>query len=282
MEMITAARKMMMETRPLVLGPYRGMIAPAYDDPALLRAISPPEEIWSRPGIEVLNDKRNRVGILRLRLASGAGADIVVKEFSSRGVNGLKSLVLPSKAAKAWRGALVLGQKGLATAAPVAYLEKRRRGLVESSFFLAERIAGAEEVRHLFRRSSPDDMRALLASLARHLSLCHDRGILHRDLSDGNVLVRKEADGRLAFFLLDTNRVRVRKKIRGLARAKNLIRLGVPAAYQEVFLREYFHPRQLPKSSWLWYKMNKAVFSGYIGWKKKLRLRRIARKLGIQ
>jgi len=264
------------------LGPYRGMIASAYDDPAFFRAISPPPEIWSRPGVEVLNDKRNRVGILRLHPAAGAGADIVIKEFSSRGVNGLKSIVLPSKAAKAWRGALALRQRGLATAAPVAYLEKRRHGRAESSFFLAERIADAEEIRHLFRRSSPEDLRTLLISLARHLSVCHDRGILHRDLSDGNVLVRKEPDGTMTFFFLDTNRVRVRKKICGLARAKNLIRLGVPAAYQEVFLREYFHPRQLPKTAWLWYKINKTVFSGYIGLKKKLRLRRIARKLGIQ
>ena len=277
-----AGSKVMMEAKRLVLGPYQGMIDPAYDDPALLGAISPPEEIWSRPGVEVLIDKRNRVGMMRLRLASGVSADIVLKEFSSRGVNGLKSLLLPSKAAKAWRGALALRQKGLATAAPVAYLEKRKRGRVDSSFFLAERIEGAEEVRHLFRRFPPDDLRALLASLARHLSVCHDRGILHRDLSDGNVLVRKEPDGRLTFFLLDTNRVRVRKKIRGLARAKNLIRLGVPAAYQESFLREFFHPRPLSKAGWLWYKMNKTVFNGYIGLKKRLRLRQIARKLGIQ
>jgi hypothetical protein len=272
----------MMEAKRLVLGPFQGMIDPAYDDPALLGAISPPEKIWSRPDVEVLNDKRNRVGMMRLRLASGVGADIVLKEFSSRGVNGLKSLILPSKAAKAWRGALSLRQRGLATAAPVAYIEKRTRGRVHESFFLAERIEGAGEVRQLFRRLPPDDLRSLLASLARHLSVCHDRGILHRDLSDGNILVRKEPDGGMTFFLLDTNRVRVRKKIRGMARARNLIRLGVPSAYQESFLREYFRPRPLSKAAWLWYKMNKAVFSGYIGLKRKLRLRQIARKLGIQ
>jgi hypothetical protein len=270
------------ETLRLDLGDYRGLIAAAYYDPLILQALRSPAGLWTRAGTEVLIDKRNRVGIVRLTFSSGRPAEVALKEYSSRGVNGLKSLLLPSKAAKAWRGALALRQKGLATAAPVAYLEKRKRGRVDSSFFLAERIESAEEVRHLFPRFPPDDLRALLASLARHLSVCHDRGILHRDLSDGNVLVRKEPDGRLTFFLLDTNRVRVRKKIRGLARAKNLIRLGVPPAYQESFLREYFRPRPLSKAGWLWYKMNKTVFSGYIGLKKKLRLRQIAHKLGIQ
>jgi serine/threonine protein kinase len=270
------------ETFPLELGEYRGRITAAYNDPLILQDLRSPAGLWSRPGTEVLIDKRNRVGIIRLAFSSGRPAEMALKEYSSRGINGLKSFILPSKAAKAWRGALALRQKGLATAQPVAYLEKRRHGRVRESFFLAESIRSAEEVRHLFRRLPPDDLKALLASLARHLSLCHDRGILHRDLSDGNVLVRKEPDGGLTFLLLDTNRIRLRKKIGGMARARNLIRLGVSPANQKSFLREYFCPRPLSKAAWLWYKMNKAVFSGYIGLKKKLRLRRIARKLGIQ
>jgi serine/threonine protein kinase len=269
-------------TFPLELGEYRGRIAAAYNDPLILQDLRSPAGLWSRPGTEVLIDKRNRVGIVRLAFSSGRPVEMVLKEYSSRGVNGLKSCVLPSKAAKAWRGALALRQRGLATAAPVAYLEKRMHGRVQESFFLAERIEGAEEVRQLFRRLPPDDMSALLASLARHLYVCHDRGILHRDLSDGNVLVRKDPEGGMTFFLLDTNRVRVRKKIRGLARARNLIRLGIPPMHQRSFLQEYFCPRPLSGAAWLWYKMNKAVFSGYIALKKKLRLRRIARKLGIQ
>jgi len=270
------------ETLRIELGEYCGLIDAGYNDPLILQSLRNPAGLWTRPGTEVLIDKRNRVGTVRLAFSTGRAAEVVLKEYSARGVNGLKSIILPSKAAKAWRGALALKKLGLATAAPVACVEKRKRGRVESSFFLAERISGAEEVRHLFRRFPPDKLRILLASLARYLSLCHDRGILHRDLSDGNVLVKTDADGRMSFFLLDTNRVRVRKKIRGLARARNLIRLGIPPDYQKVFLREYFSPRGLPKTRWLWYKMNKAVFRGYIGLKKKLRLRRIARKLGIQ
>jgi hypothetical protein len=268
--------------RRIDLGPYRGMIEAGIDDPALLEVISRPEELWARPGVEILNDKRNRVGILRIPLSSGRTADIVVKEFLSRGVNRLKSLFLPSKAARAWRGALAVKKTGLDTAAPIAYLERRKRGFVERCFFLAERVEGAGEIRPLFRSLPPGEMDFLLSSLGRYLSLCHERGILHRDLSDGNILVKKDTAGRLHFYLLDTNRIRLRRKIGRFPRLKNLIRLGIPASFQRFFLEAYLRPRPLENKDWLWYKMNKSIFTRYIALKKRLRLRQIARRLRIQ
>lgn len=263
-------------------GGYRGLIREGGDAVALVAALRDISDIWSRPGTTVLNEGRNRVGVVRVELASGRSVEVVVKEFSCRGVDRMKTLALPSKAKKAWEGALALEERGFATARPIGYLEKRRRGLVERCFFLAERLSSADEVRGLFRTLPPDELNDLLSDLAGELSRLHDRGILHRDLSDGNVLVRRPAGGRAAFVFLDTNRVRVRKRIGLLSRVKNLIRLGVPASFQKRFLAEYFRPRALPRVAWLWYKINKAVFAGYVGLKKTLRLRRIARRLGIQ
>lgn len=270
------------EIRRLDLGPYRGEVGAQYDDPLFVAAIAHPEEIWARPDAELLLDKRNRVGTVRVLLSSGLSRGIVVKEFSSRGIIRLKSLVQPSKAARAWQGALALNERGLGTASPAAYLEKRSRGLVERSFFFAARIENADEIRGLFRSLPAADLEPLLSALAAFLSQCHDRGILHRDLSDGNILVRKDDSGRTVFYLLDTNRVRVRKKLGGFRRSKNLIRLGVPPAFQRYFLRSYFGPKRLRKAHWFWYRMNKVVFTGYVGLKKKLRLRQIARFLRIQ
>jgi serine/threonine protein kinase len=266
----------------MAFGSYRGVIAAAYDEETLIQALEPPEELWNRPGIEVLTETRNRVGILRLPMSPGVFKDIVVKEFSLRGVTRIKSLLLASKAAKAWRGAVALIQRELDTAPPVAYFEKRRGGFLDRSFFLAERIERAEEIRGLLRDLPPADLETLLAALAEHLFVCHERGILHRDLSDGNILVKKDENGVLRFHLLDTNRVRVREKIGSFRRIKNLIRLGIPASRQEPFLRRYFGLRPLKKSHWIWYRINKAFFSGYVSLKKKLRLRQIARRLRIQ
>ncbi|OGD18072.1 MAG: hypothetical protein A2W03_14475 [Candidatus Aminicenantes bacterium RBG_16_63_16] len=266
---------------PVEIAGHRGLIASAYDDPSFLAALTPPESLRSRPGAEILSEGRNLIVRASLPLSSGAVADIIVKEFSSRGVNKLKSIVLPSKAERAWRGAAALVERGLGTAAPVAWLAKRRSGLVERSFFLSERLSGAVEVRGLFRDLPAVDLDPLLDALAGFLSSVHTGGILHRDLSDGNVLVRKGDTGRFEFFLLDTNRIRVRRRLGGLTRAKNLIRLGIPASHRGSFLARYFGgaPLVLPL---YWYKINKSVFANYIALKRRLRLRRLARALGIQ
>ena len=266
----------------LDLGLYRGEVSAEYDDPLFVDAIAHPEELWTRPDARLLLDKRNRVGTVQIVLSSGLKRDIVVKEFSRRGITRLKSLVQPSKAARAWRGALALKERGLGTASPAGYLEKRRRGLVERSFFFAARIDGAEEIRGLFRSLPAADLKPLLSALAAFLSQCHDRGILHRDLSDGNILVKKDDMGCPLFNLLDTNRIRIRKKLGGFRRSKNLIRLGVPPAFQGYFLKRYFGEKPLWKWHWSWYRINKVVFAGYLGFKKKLRLRQIARFLRIQ
>jgi serine/threonine protein kinase len=263
------------QKRVLIFENYRGEVAPEFDDLFFLDAIS-------RPDTEILLERRNKVGVVRIPMSSGPPREIVVKEFSPRGFIRLKSLFQPSKAARAWRGALALKERGLKTAPPAAYLERRRRGLVERSYFFAERIEGAEEVRSLFRRLGPAELDPLLAALADHLSLCHDRGILHRDLSDGNVMVKKDASGRFVFYLLDTNRIRQRKRVGPFRRAKNLIRLGVPRDFQEKFVLKDRGAGPLRKTHWLWYRGNKSVFTAYLGLKKKLRLRQVARFLRIQ
>ena len=69
----------------------------------------------------------------------------------------------------------------------------------------------------------------------------------------------------------------------GLLRGiKNLIRLGIPPDSQHFFLEQYLSPKQLKKHRWFWYKTNKMVYSWYIEFKKKLRLKQLARKLKIQ
>jgi hypothetical protein len=268
--------------RVLLFENYRGEVAPEFDDLFFLDAISRPEELWNRPDTEILLDSRNKVGVVRIPLSAGPLTEIVVKEFKPRGFVRVKSLFQPSKAVRAWRGALALKERNLGTAPPAAYLERRRRHLVERSYFLAERIEGAEEIRGLFRRLGPTELEPLLSALAGHLALCHDQGILHRDLSDGNILVKKDDSGRFVFYLLDTNRIRQRKRVGPFRRSKNLIRLGVPPAFQKTFLLKHSGEGRFRRAHWLWYKWNKSVFTVYLGLKKKLRLRKVARFLRIQ
>ena len=177
---------------------------------------------------------------------------------------------------------MTLVEKGIETPPPVAYLEKRKGRFLDQSYFLTERISGAREIRYLFLELEPSGLRKLLVSLGKYLSLCHEKGVLHRDLSDGNILVKEDKSGEFRFYLLDTNRVRIKGRIRPLKRVKNLIRLGVPRKLQRFFLRQYLGKERVKGFLLLWYRFNKGVFASYIKLKKKLKLRQLARKLKIQ
>jgi len=269
--------------RSLCLPPYRGEIVDSYALPEMLAALACPKRLMDEVGAETLAEGRNRVVAVSLRLGSLATSNLVLKEFSAFGIPKLKTLGRPSKAEKAWRGALALDRAGFETPRPVAFLEKRIRGMIEESYFVAERVSGSREIRGLFRELSADELRPLLAGLARVLFAAHEKGIFHRDLSDGNILVSVGADG-FRFCFLDTNRVRFRKRIGTLTRAKNLIRLGVPLPLRSLFLAEYAAAGRRPPGRLFvfWYRLTKAAFTSWIRVKKALRLKKLARKLKVQ
>ena len=276
------------DSRPFDRPPFKGRFAASVATRSFLAAVSDCRGLLSGPTAEIFLNGRNKVGAVSIPLEKGKALAVVIKEFHSYGINRAKSLFQPSKAAKAWRGACVLIERGLETPFPLAWLEERKSGFVIGSFFLSERIIGSREIRHLLRELTGDELCALLAALARTLRVCHERGILHRDLSDGNILVRKDdgTEGGFHFYFLDTNRIRIRasRAIGSLARAKNLIRLGIPEPQRRYFLERYAGRRgETPSPVFVfWYRINKWVYTLYIGLKKRLKLKKLARRLRIQ
>lgn len=261
---------------------FTGRIAPDWDTPETRSALADFRRLLEDPRARVLLESRNTVTSVLLSTAPGKTTPAVLKAFGMRGVNRVKTLLMPSKAAKAWRGAEALAERKIGTAPAIAYWESRRHGTVNESYFLTERIEGVREIRFLFRELKGDTLDRLLRDVAFFLAGCHAQGVVHKDLSDGNILVGTKADGGSAFYLLDTNRVRVRRKVGPLARMKNLVRLGVPTGKRGSFLDHYGQAAPLAKRFGGWYKFQKTVYAGRLGLKKKLRLKSLARKLGIQ
>lgn len=266
--------------------PFRCVIAPSFDMPETRAEIIDHKELTNGPEAKILLDGRNKVTAVKLRTGTGRFIDSVVKEYRLRGVRKLKSLVQPSKAARAWRGAIALRDRGFSTPEPIAYLERRCFGFVSKCAFVAVRIEGAEEIRELFLRREEPELRDLILRLAPLLRRFHDAGLVHRDLSDGNILVRNRPEGGgEEFIFLDTNRVRTRRRLGAFGRARTLVRLGIPAGLQACFLDCYAAaPGAGPvgRSFKLWYRRGKRSFEFWLRLKKKLRLRSIARALKIQ
>jgi hypothetical protein len=260
---------------------FKGRISPDFHEPSIIEKISACGLLFKDPDSQVLHNGRNRVAKLRFSSDKGQTISVVVKEFNVRGLDRLKTLFFPSKAFKAWKGGLVLLKEAVPTPDPVAYLEKKGAPFIRNSFYFSLFVSGAEEIRYLLRRLKDRELKNLIQSLARYLSLCHEKGIFHRDLSDGNILVRKGSNLEYSFFLIDTNRVRYKKRIGMLRKVKNLIRLGIPPSLQRFFLEEYFRSSQIGSFVWIWYKFNKKTYAGHILFKRKLRIRKVIEKLGV-
>lgn len=264
----------------LDIPPFRGRIRPDFDEPTIVEALMDCDGLLE--GARILEDSRNRVGVCTIGSKNRGPVELVIKEFRTRGVDRWKSLILPSKALKAWKGSLALVERGLPTPVPVAYLERRTSFFCEQSYFITEYVPNVEEVRGLFRNIPKGELSPLLKALAHFLARCTESGILHRDLSDGNVLMGKNGNNQFRFYLLDTNRIRTRQRVGTLRGIKSLIRLGIPTDLQRFFLAEYMFRSPVKGVHWLWYRLNKSCFTGYIQLKKFLKLKKLAQKLKIQ
>jgi len=270
------------DARAVQAGFFRGRIAPEYDLPAVRGLLAVIDQIPAEFAAEVLQAGRNAVTAVRLPTSEGPPLEIVVKSFGVRGWHRLKTLLVDSKARRAWTGARALVRAGLSTPAPIAYLESRKKGRIDRAFFLAARERGAEEIRGLLRRLPEAELGPLVSALARAIRGGHDAGVVHRDLSDGNVLVRRGADGSFRFLFLDTNRVKQRRRLGTLARARSLVRLGIPPALRMPFLAAYGGDQKPGALFVRWYGWSKAAFEGWLRIKKRLGLRRWAGKLKLQ
>ncbi|MCX6564942.1 MAG: hypothetical protein NTW38_00710 [Candidatus Aminicenantes bacterium] len=278
----------MFESRPLDFPPYRGFVAASDEGADLAAALKDFPGLLRSPTAETLHDGRNKIVAVRL----SADREAVVKIFGARGFHRWKTLVFPSKGLRAWAGAVALEGKGFETASPIAAFE-RRRGIASESVFVAERVRGGREIRELFRESPEPALRRLIVDLAPLLARLHQAGLVHRDLSDGNVLVldEKPADSGVSpsfpgfhFLFLDTNRVR-RRSPSCFGRARNLVRLGVPPALRPFFLDRYASAagEAFPRKRFgFYYRAAKRSFEFWLVFKKTFRLRTVARKLRLQ
>lgn len=260
--------------RPLDLTSYKGRINPDFYQPDFVEKISKFELLLKGNSHQILFSGRNRISVVPFPLSEERTVDIVVKKFFARGLNRMKNIFLPSKAQKAWWGGVALMEQDIPTPVPVAYLESSRSPFIKESCYLTVLEKGVDEIRHLFRQLSPKELCSLVQALAHYLRLCHKKGILHRDLSDGNILVKKNEPDEHTFFLVDTNRIRLKKRLGRLQKIKNLTRLGVPGEYQQRFLEAYSGSGRVKKWVWLWYRLSKKAYTWHIKLKKRLRISR--------
>ncbi len=112
-----------------------------------------------------------------------------------------------SKASRAYEYAMILKKKGFGTPEPIAYLELKENGLLSGSYFVSKQISDFRMMREFADGSAITGREDIIEALGVYVARLHEEGILHLDLSVGNILFKKDEKG-IHFWLVDLNRMR--------------------------------------------------------------------------
>ena len=95
---------------------------------------------------------------------------------------------------------------GFETPVPVAYMEQRRGGLIDVSYFVSIQCPYSRRFYEFGNARLTPEVSDIVRSFARFTARLHEAGILHLDYSPGNVLFDR-VEGEWRFSLVDTNRM---------------------------------------------------------------------------
>jgi hypothetical protein len=226
------------------------------------------------PEAKVLRDKRNRIWLAPAPWDPERA--IVVKHFRpADGWRGWLQRFKPGKALRSWNGAQELIRRGLPTPRPLAWFEHPAQPRAHESYYLCEAFPEASSARHAFyafNRGASEFLGVpaseLYATIARLVNQMHQRGVFFRDLSAGNLLLRRNGNGGVECSLIDTGRARVGVKAVSIRRRlADLMRLCHPLEWEgrDQFLPLYFEAARVRFAPWM-----RLAFH-YYDWKHRLK-----------
>jgi len=111
-----------------------------------------------------------------------------------------------SKAQRSFQYALKLKSLDIETPQPVAYILIKKGGLLYDSYYIS-RQADCNRNFYEFGKGGVEGREQILRAFAGFSADIHNKGVLHKDFSPGNILF-KEENGAIKFCLVDINRLR--------------------------------------------------------------------------
>ena len=208
-----------------------------------------PERIGAPPANSTLRHARN--AIWTVADPRTEGAKLVIKQPVKMHLHKkLLDRFKPAKGLRSWNGTCELLRRGIDAAPPVAWFEKHGDSSLTRNYYICEYVPAEFSARELVSAFSRGDAAFAGVSevdayqqLCRYLLTMHGRGIFFRDLSGGNILLRKQEDGGFAFSLIDTGRIHVfrgalslRQRFADLARICNKLHWEGREKFLQIYL----------------------------------------------
>jgi tRNA A-37 threonylcarbamoyl transferase component Bud32 len=155
---------------------------------------------------------------------------VCIKEYRYETIlDRLRNSFKRPKGKSSWVVGNVLFSRGMCLLKPLAYIERRKLGLLRKALFVTESLVGDMEMGHYltrrFERKARQDLGRFMGQFTGWIGSLHRAGIYHRDLKTSNILVRERPDG-WGFSLIDLEDVLQEPKIGNERILRNLVQIN--------------------------------------------------------
>jgi hypothetical protein len=231
------------------------------DEAMILDAIHCHRQISASKGPGFIKETHKSV-LTAFSLPRGEGESIYVKQFANHGIiRFLENMFYMHRGRRAWKASHLLGILGVPCAEPIALVEEKKFGLLNTSYLLMKEISYAIRLDAFLQRSyfrisgrlthqEILEKRRFVRAGAHALREFHAKRIYQKDLSPKNVLVRNDGGGKVRFYCVDSDSVEFPWRVSLRRRIKNLAQLnGLPTCITTTdrlrFYNEYFGVRNI-------------------------------------
>lgn len=239
---------------------WQGVVAVAHGaDVEQTLAAYMPSSLTSFEELKVLRDTRNR--LWNICLDEQRDEIQTVKLNRAKGIKKFTYRFMDSKGMRHWNNATEMLRRGINTPQPLAFFERHNNSGIEDNYYVCRFIPGAFSARDVFlafnqgaedyKGISKHDMFDQMSAFIAHM---HDRGVIHRDLSSGNLMMTFN-DGELKFYAIDIGRavIDVTKGVKPRHRFVDLKRICYKLGWpdRELFIEAYNkHQSKALPNSW--------------------------------
>jgi tRNA A-37 threonylcarbamoyl transferase component Bud32 len=205
---------------------------------------------------EVYKRQPNVVALMEFEIGNRF-RKVVVKCFGWRNtISAIMSPFMRSRAQKSWDASWWLLEAGVPVPKPIAVFTNRSRGFVKSNFLITEYIGTNQKVRRILRNEivEAEQKNLILRKMAEMVRKMHQAGMIHRDLTPGNFLVKDSNCEEI--YLVDLNRLRRKSRVTVAGKMHDISKMGLCTCNLEhfhenckwqYFLRQY-EPEQFNRN----------------------------------